>query len=101
MRKPWFEPEYIACTCAATLHWRQPELPPEPTVAAGPVVDGWFVQLTPPSFQAPFRRTASMVRPSLTPPAKRRSVAESTTQPAGAAGRSKRTSARRLESPSP
>ena len=61
-RNPWWAPAvYIARTWSRTAKLRFPV--PEATVAGAPVTDGWFAQVTPPSVQLPFSRSACSVRP--------------------------------------
>src|SRR5688572_9911830 len=65
-------------------------------VTGSPVVGGWLSHVTPPSLQPPATRHASRTRSVVSEFRCRRSVADSTAQPAGSAGRLKRTRPRVL-----
>src|ERR687895_48747 len=84
----------MARTWPVTSHSRWPV--PAFVAVAEPVVVGWLFQVIPDSVQPPASRRTSIVRSDRAEPAYRRSVAESTAQPEGAAGCAKRTAARRL-----
>src|SRR5918999_5206703 len=100
IRKPLFAVAYIATTWADTFHSRQPAVAPAPrpdmVVIGSPVVCGWLSHVTPPSLQPAPMRQASRTRSVISEFRCRRSVADSTAQPAGTAGRLKRTSERAL-----
>src|SRR5918999_5918419 len=84
----------MARTWPVTSHSRWPV--PAFVAVAEPVVGGWLLQVIPDSVQPPASRRTSIVRSDRAEPAYRRSVADSTAQPEGAAGCAKRTAARRL-----
>src|ERR687896_2343564 len=84
----------MARTWPVTSHSRWPV--PALVAVAEPVVVGWLFQVIPDSVQPPASRRTSIVRSDRAEPAYRRSVAEATAQPEGAAGCAKRTAARRL-----
>src|ERR671918_493507 len=84
----------MARTWAVASHSREPV--PALVALAAPVVGGWFPHVIPDSVQPPASRRTSIVRSDRAEPAYRRSVADSTAQPEGAAGCAKRTAARRL-----
>src|ERR687896_1649964 len=84
----------MARTWPVTSHSRWPV--PAFVAVAEPVVGGWLLQVIPDSVQPPAIRRTSIVRSDRAEPAYRRSVADSTAQPEGAAGCAKRTAARRL-----
>src|SRR5918999_1414461 len=84
----------MARTWPVTSHSRWPV--PAFVAVAEPVVGGWLLQVIPDSVHPPASRRTSIVRSDRAEPAYRRSVADSTAQPEGAAGCAKRTAARRL-----
>src|SRR5919106_2115194 len=86
----------MACTWEVTSQVRYPSPDPEEVVASAPAVWGWLAQVTPFSDQFELTRMACMVRPPAPEGRYSRSVADSTTQPAGRAGRANRTRARML-----
>src|SRR5688572_15672753 len=97
MRKPWPPPAvYIAVTCAVTVHVRQPLFEPDGISAAGPVVAGWLLQVTPISVHDPVTRSAWMVRPLLGLSFHILNVADWTTQPVGTVPIGNRTTERRF-----
>src|SRR5688500_9149128 len=65
-------------------------------LTASPVLPGWFSHVTPPSLQLPEMRYTSSARSVMIELRCRRRVADSTAQPAGSAGRLKRTRERAL-----